>query len=37
MVMSIKRNDLELVLDTISQWEGKKDVAEAVLHSDQSF
>lgn len=31
------RNDLELVLDTISQWTSKKDVAEAVLHSDQGF
>ncbi|KGM46283.1 hypothetical protein NP83_01255 [Neobacillus niacini] len=32
-----KRNDLELVLKTVSQWANKKDVAEAVLHSDQGF
>lgn len=32
-----KRNDLELVLNTVSQWTSKKDVAEAVLHSDQGF
>jgi putative transposase len=31
------RNDLELVLNTIAQWTKKKDVAEAVLHSDQGF
>lgn len=32
-----KRNDLELVLDTVEKWTKKKDVAEAVLHSDQGF
>ncbi|WP_396398882.1 IS3 family transposase [Cytobacillus sp. AMY 15.2] len=32
-----KRNDLELVLNTVSKWTKKKDVAEAVLHSDQGF
>jgi len=32
-----KRNDLQLVLDTVSQWTNKKDVAEAVLHSDQGY
>ncbi|WP_442865150.1 IS3 family transposase [Alkalihalobacillus sp. CinArs1] len=32
-----KRNDLELVLDTVGQWTKKKDVTEAVLHSDQGF
>lgn len=32
-----KRNDLELVLNTVTQWARKKDVAEAVLHSDQGF
>lgn len=31
------RNDLGLVLDTVAQWTKKKDVAEAVLHSDQGF
>ncbi|MGX1445516.1 transposase InsO family protein, partial [Cytobacillus horneckiae] len=30
-----KRNDLELVLKTIEKWTKKKDVAGAVLHSDQ--
>ncbi|ETT31314.1 integrase [Paenibacillus sp. FSL R5-808] len=32
-----RRNDLELVLDTVEQWIRKKDVSEAVLHSDQGF
>lgn len=32
-----ERNDVKLVLDTIDQWTKKKDVAEAVLHSDQGF
>ncbi|WP_248737889.1 IS3 family transposase, partial [Neobacillus rhizosphaerae] len=32
-----KRNDLELVLNTVEIWTKKKDVAEAVLHSDQGF
>ncbi|MGX1433456.1 transposase InsO family protein, partial [Cytobacillus horneckiae] len=32
-----KRNDLELVLKTIEKWTKKKDVAGAVLHSDQGF
>lgn len=32
-----KRNDLELVLNTVNTWTKKKDVAEAVLHSDQGF
>ncbi|WP_370460319.1 IS3 family transposase [Cytobacillus firmus] len=32
-----KRNDLELVLNTVEKWTKKKDVAEAVLHSDQGF
>ncbi|MEH7081366.1 IS3 family transposase [Neobacillus drentensis] len=32
-----KRNDLELVLNTVEKWAKKKDVAEAVLHSDQGF
>jgi len=31
------RNDLELVLSTVEEWTNKKDVAEAVLHSDQGF
>ncbi|MGY6210894.1 DDE-type integrase/transposase/recombinase [Cytobacillus firmus] len=31
------RNDLELVLNTVENWTKKKDVAEAVLHSDQGF
>ncbi|WP_329610129.1 IS3 family transposase [Pseudalkalibacillus berkeleyi] len=31
------RNDLELVLNTVALWTKKKDVAEAVLHSDQGF
>jgi len=31
------RNDLELVLNTVEKWTKKKDVAEAVLHSDQGF
>ncbi|MGP0587995.1 IS3 family transposase, partial [Paenibacillus timonensis] len=32
-----KRNDVKLVLDTIEQWTRKRDVSEAVLHSDQGF
>ncbi len=32
-----RRNDVKLVLDTIEQWTRKRDVAEAVLHSDQGF
>lgn len=32
-----ERNDVELVLDTIKQWARKRDVSEAVLHSDQGF
>jgi putative transposase len=32
-----KRNDVQLVLDTIEQWTRKRDVSEAVLHSDQGF
>lgn len=32
-----KRNDLELVLKTVDEWTKKKDVAGAVLHSDQGF
>ena len=32
-----ERNDVKLVLDTIEQWTRKRDVAEAVLHSDQGF
>ncbi|WP_412733914.1 transposase [Halalkalibacterium halodurans] len=32
-----KRNDLQLVLDTVEAWTMKKDVSEAVLHSDQGF
>jgi len=31
------RNDVNLVLDTIDQWTRKRDVSEAVLHSDQGF
>lgn len=31
------RNDVQLVLDTVKQWTSKRDVAEAVLHSDQGF
>jgi putative transposase len=31
------RNDMKLVLDTIDQWTRKRDVCEAVLHSDQGF
>ncbi|MGG3284543.1 IS3 family transposase, partial [Paenibacillus solani] len=32
-----RRNDVELVLDTVEQWTRKRDVSEAVLHSDQGF
>lgn len=32
-----KRNDLDLVLNTVEKWAKKKDVTEAVLHSDQGF
>ncbi|WP_282936089.1 IS3 family transposase [Paenibacillus sp. RC67] len=32
-----ERNNLQLVLDTITQWTRKRDVSEAVLHSDQGF
>jgi len=32
-----RRNDLQLVMDTIEQWTKKRDVSEAVLHSDQGF
>ncbi len=32
-----ERNDVQLVLDTITQWTRKRDVSEAVLHSDQGF
>ena len=32
-----QRNDLELVLKTVEKWTKKKDVAGAVLHSDQGF
>ncbi|NOU64382.1 IS3 family transposase [Paenibacillus sp. LMG 31461] len=32
-----ERNDVELVMNTIEQWIRKRDVAEAVLHSDQGF
>jgi putative transposase len=32
-----ERNDVKLVLDTIDQWTSKRDVSEAVLHSDQGF
>jgi putative transposase len=32
-----ERNDVKLVLDTVEQWTRKRDVAEAVLHSDQGF
>jgi putative transposase len=32
-----KRNDMELVLNTIDKWKKKKDVAGAILHSDQGF
>lgn len=32
-----ERNDVELVLDTVKQWARKRDVSEAVLHSDQGF
>jgi putative transposase len=32
-----KRNDLELVLNTVSQLTQKRDASEAVLHSDQGF
>ncbi|MFK4437714.1 IS3 family transposase [Paenibacillus sp. RC21] len=31
------RNDVKLVLDTVEQWTRKRDVSEAVLHSDQGF
>lgn len=31
------RNDIKLVLDTFDQWTRKRDVSEAVLHSDQGF
>jgi transposase InsO family protein len=30
-----KRKDVKLVLDTIDRWTRKRDVSEAVLHSDQ--
>ncbi|MNM82360.1 Integrase core domain protein [compost metagenome] len=32
-----KHNDVQLVLDTVKQWTRKRDVSEAVLHSDQGF
>jgi hypothetical protein len=32
-----ERNDVQFVLDTITQWTRKRDVSEAVLHSDQGF
>ncbi|WP_245917531.1 IS3 family transposase [Bacillus canaveralius] len=32
-----RRNDLELVLKKVDKWTKKKDVAGAVLHSDQGF
>jgi len=32
-----KRNDLRLVMDTVNQLANKRDVQEAVLHSDQGF
>jgi putative transposase len=32
-----ERNDVKLVLDTVDQWIRKRDVSEAVLHSDQGF
>ncbi|KOP65010.1 hypothetical protein AMS62_06910 [Bacillus sp. FJAT-18019] len=32
-----RRNDVELVLNTVEQWTQKRDVSEAVLHSDQGF
>ncbi|WP_445323511.1 IS3 family transposase [Paenibacillus sp. FSL R7-0179] len=32
-----ERNDVNLVLDTVEQWTRKRDVSEAVLHSDQGF
>jgi len=32
-----ERNDVKLVLDTVEQWTRKRDVSEAVLHSDQGF
>jgi putative transposase len=32
-----ERNDVQLVLDTVEQWTRKRDVSEAVLHSDQGF
>jgi putative transposase len=31
------RNDVKLVLETVNQWTRKRDVSEAVLHSDQGF
>lgn len=31
------RNDINLVLNTVEQWTRKRDVSEAVLHSDQGF
>jgi putative transposase len=32
-----ERNDVQLVLNTVKQWTNKRDVSEAVLHSDQDF
>ncbi|WP_443146854.1 DDE-type integrase/transposase/recombinase [Paenibacillus sp. OSY-SE] len=32
-----ERNDVKLLLDTIEQWILKREVSEAVLHSDQGF
>ncbi|WP_438351844.1 IS3 family transposase [Paenibacillus sp. FA6] len=32
-----ERNDVKLVMDTVEQWTRKRDVSEAVLHSDQGF
>lgn len=32
-----ERNDVQLVMDTVTQWARKRDVSEAVLHSDQGF
>ncbi len=31
------RNNVQLLLDTVEEWTRKRDVSEAVLHSDQGF
>lgn len=37
LVTDSERNNVHLVLNTVNQWTRKRDVSEAVLHSDQGF